>query len=276
MSVVGAARLSRPVSTPPGPSSTKVCMPSARRVSRHWRQRTGLHNWADSSWGHSSGSSWMRASTFATTTGSRAWNVVAPSALRSRSRAPAMSGVWKAPPTGIESTRFAPSSFAITPNSASASDVPATITCPGALKFAIQASPSTLPAGSLDGLVVEAEHGDHRAGRVFGRLLHGGAPLRDESEAVLEIERTGRDESRVLAQTVTSRSRRLDTDPFGRVEHDQALDESGDLGVVGTGESFLVGLEEKMSQVTPGDLRSEGDELEGRVVHPSCAHARSL
>ena len=41
-------RLAMPVSTPPGPSSTKSVTPRPARVSRQCFQRTGLLSWADS------------------------------------------------------------------------------------------------------------------------------------------------------------------------------------------------------------------------------------
>ena len=46
---------------------------------------------------------------------------------------PAMSGVWKAPDTGMGMTLRAPSSLASTATVATASAVPATTTWPGAL-----------------------------------------------------------------------------------------------------------------------------------------------
>ena len=132
------------------------------------------------------------------------------------------------------------------------------------------------PACHLDGFVVETEDRDHRPRRELRSLLHRGAALLDQAQPVLEIERTCSNEGCVLAKTVTGRSRRLDTYPLGCVEHDEALHERGDLGVVGTGQSFLVGFEEEMGQIPPCDLRGEGDELERRMVNPGGAHARSL
>ena len=47
-------------------------------------------------------------------------------------------------------------------------------------------------AGDLDVVVVEAEDGGHRAGAVLGGGLHGLAPLGDEADAVVEVERARR------------------------------------------------------------------------------------
>ena len=54
-------------------------------------------------------------------------------ALRSRSRAGAMNGVWKAPLTAIGMTFLAPSSLATAAASSTASGSPAMTTWPGAL-----------------------------------------------------------------------------------------------------------------------------------------------
>ena len=105
------------------------------------------------------------------------------------------------------------------------------------------------PAGRLDTLVVEAEHRDHCPGRELGGLAHRRAPFGDEAEPVLEVERACRDESRVLAQAVAGGGRGLDAEALGGVEDDEALDERGDLGVVGLGQSFLVGFEEEMGEI---------------------------
>ena len=107
--------------------------PRPARVSRLWRQRTGLHSWADSSPGQSSAPVWARASTLATTGISGTLKAVSASALRSQARAGAMSGVWKAPATGNGMTLRAPSSLAMAPARATASAVPAMTTWPGAL-----------------------------------------------------------------------------------------------------------------------------------------------
>ena len=136
--------------------------------------------------------------------------------------------------------------------------------------------PVDTPARRLDALVVEAEHGDHRARGALGGLAHGGAALGDEAQPVFEVQRARGHESRVLAEAVTGRCRRLDAEALGGVEDDQALDERGDLGVVGSGQRFLVGLEEEMGEIASSDLRGETDELERRVVDPGRAHAGSL
>ena len=50
----GRVRRASPVSTPPAPTSTSRVAPMPARVSRLWRQRTGLHSWAESRPGQSS------------------------------------------------------------------------------------------------------------------------------------------------------------------------------------------------------------------------------
>jgi hypothetical protein len=122
-----------PVSTPPGPSSTIVVAPLPLRVSRDWRHRTGLHNWAESRPGHSPGSVWTRASTLATTGASGEWNATVSSVWRRRVRAESINWVWNAPDTGRGRTFRAPSSFALSAALATASTVPAMTTWPGAL-----------------------------------------------------------------------------------------------------------------------------------------------
>ncbi len=103
------------------------------RVSRLWRQRTGLHSWAESNPGQSSAAVWGRASTLATTGISGTLKGVLASDLRSHDRAGAIKVVWKAPATGIGRTLRAPSSLAMVPARATASAVPAMTTWPGAL-----------------------------------------------------------------------------------------------------------------------------------------------
>ena len=60
------------------------------------RQRIGLHSWADSSSSQSAAAVCCRASTLATTGISASWKVMVARILRSRLRAGAMNGVWKA------------------------------------------------------------------------------------------------------------------------------------------------------------------------------------
>ena len=66
----------------------------------------------DSSSSQSAAAVWRRASTLATTGISASWKVVVARILRSRLRAGAMNGVWKAPPTATGATLRAPSSMA--------------------------------------------------------------------------------------------------------------------------------------------------------------------
>ena len=129
----GRVRRASPVSTPPGPTSTKRVAPMPARVSRLWRQRTGLHSWADSSPGHSSAAVWARASTLATTGISGTLKGVLDRDLRSHDRAGAMSVVWKAPATGKGHHLAGAELLGDGTGRATASAVPAITTCPGAL-----------------------------------------------------------------------------------------------------------------------------------------------
>ena len=130
--------------------------------------------------------------------------------------------------------------------------------------------------GGLDCLVVEPEHGHHGPGRELGGFAHRRTPFGHEPQPVFEVERACCHERRVLAQAVPGRSRGFDAEAFGGIEDDEALDEGGDLGVVGLGQGLLVGFEQEMGKVASGDLRGELDQLEGGVVDPGRAHAGSL
>ena len=135
-------RFAIPVSTPPGPSSAKSVTPSDCSLTRLWRHRTGLDSCAESRLAQSPPASWGFASTFDTTGMSVSRGSAAAIALRSRSRADVMNGVWNAPDTCSDMTRFAPSSFAWAAAASTPSGEPAITTWPGALKFATQTSAS--------------------------------------------------------------------------------------------------------------------------------------
>ena len=105
-------RFAIPVSTPPGPSSTKPVTPSSAIVSRECFQRTGLDSCAERSDAHSSPELWARASTLEMTATSVSRGCAEAMARRKRSRAAVMNGVWKAPDTCKGITFFAPSSLA--------------------------------------------------------------------------------------------------------------------------------------------------------------------
>ena len=137
---VGTVRFAMPVSTPPGPHSTRVVTPASARAMRHWRHRTGLHSCAESRLAQSSPWWCASASTLEITGTSVSRGFALAIALRNRSRAGAMKGVWNAPLTGSGSTFFAPSSLAFAAADATPSGDPAITTCPGALKFATHTS----------------------------------------------------------------------------------------------------------------------------------------
>ena len=129
----GTVRLASPVSTPPGPISTKVVVPDSARRNSVCRHRTGLHSWALNNAGQSAAESWALASTLAMTVTSGSWVAQSEIALRKRSRAGAMNGVWKAPLTGSGMAFLAPRPLAAAMAASTESGSPASTTWPGAL-----------------------------------------------------------------------------------------------------------------------------------------------
>ncbi len=109
-------------------------------MSRQCFQRTGLLSCADNRLAHSAPRSCGRASTLEMTGTSVSRGLASAMALRSRSRAGAMNGVWNAPDTCSGMTFFAPSSLATAVAAATPSGEPAMTTWPGALKLATHTS----------------------------------------------------------------------------------------------------------------------------------------
>ena len=120
-------------------------------------------SWADSRLAHSLPSSWGRASTLETTGTSVSRGSASAIALRSRSRAAVMNGVWKAPDTCSGITFLAPSSLAC----AAAASTPLGRAGDDDLARSVEVGDPDVvvgaAAGDLDLVVVEAEHGGHRA-----------------------------------------------------------------------------------------------------------------
>ena len=272
----GVARRTIPVRTPPGPSSTIRVAPRPLSASREWRQRTGLQSCADSSPGHSAASVWTRASTLATTGTSGAWKVTASSRSRRRARAGSIIGVWKAPETGMGSTLRAPSSLAWPVARAMPSSVPAMTTWPGRVVVGHPDVGLGPLAGGLGVVVGDADQRGHGARPGVGRLLHGVAPLDDQRRPVGEGEGPGGHQGRVLAQAVAGTGARGESEPLHGVEHDQAHDEGGQLGVGRPGELLHGGVEQEGRQVAPGDLGGLAGHLPRGVVDPGMAHAGPL
>ncbi len=179
-------RLAMPVSTPPGPSSTKVGDAASASASRHCRQRTGLQSCADSRLAQSSPSSWARASTFETTGTSVSRGSASAIALRSRSRAGAMNGVWNAPLTGSGSTFLAPSSLACTLACGDPFGRAGDHDLAGSVEVGDPHVAVGAAAGDLDLVVVEPEHGGHRAGLVGAGVVHRLGALDDQPHALVE------------------------------------------------------------------------------------------
>ena len=131
-------------------------------------------------------------------------------------------------------------------------------------------------AGDLDLVVVEAEHGGHRARAGQAGVVHRLGPLDDEAHAVVEAERAGGGERGVLAEAVAGAEARLDAEALDGVEHHQAGDERGELGVAGVPQLVGVGVEQQRGDVALGDLAGLLDELPALVVDPRAAHAGPL
>ena len=131
-------------------------------------------------------------------------------------------------------------------------------------------------AGDVDLVVVEAEHGGHRARLGEPGLVHGVGPGDDEADAVVEAERAGGRQRGVLAEAVPGAEARLDAEALDGVEDHQAGDERGQLGVAGVPQLVGVGVEEQGGDVAPGDLAGLLDQLPALVVDPRPTHAGSL
>ena len=68
----------------------------------------------------------------------------------------------------------------------------------------------------------------------------------------------------------------FDADAFGGIEDYQAQDEGGQLSVVGPLQGRLVGVEQQVGDIAPGDLRRLFDQSERGVIHPGRAHCGAL
>ena len=159
-------------------------------MSRQCFQRTGLDELGRQQARPLAPLSWASASTLETIGTSVSRGFASAIALRSRSRAGAMNGVWNAPETCSGMTFLAPSSLTCAVAAATPSGEPAMTTWPGALKLATQTSAVGPAAGDLDQVVVEAEHGGHRAGILDAGVVHRLGSLADQPHALVEAQRT--------------------------------------------------------------------------------------
>ena len=103
-------------------------------------------------------------------------------------------------------------------------------------------------AGDVDLVVVEAEHGGHRPRLGQPGLVHGVGPGDDEAHAVVEAERAGGGQGGVLAEAVAGAEAGLDAEALDGVEHHQAGDERGQLGVAGVAQLLGVGVEQQRAR----------------------------
>ena len=106
--------------------------------------------------------------------------------------------------------------------------------------------------------------------------MHGGGSLGDERDALLESERPGRRQRGVLAEAVAGAEVGVDAESLDGVEHHQAGDERGELGVAGVSEFVGVGVEQQGADIASGDLAGFVDEFPTVVIDPRAPHTRSL
>ena len=144
------------------------------------------------------------------------------------------------------------------------------------MKLATQTSASARLAGDLDLIVVEAEHGGHRARLRDAGFVHRRRALDDEPDAVLEAERAGGRQRRVLAEAVAGAEAGVDAEALDGVEHHQARHERRQLRVAGVLQLVGVGVEQQLADVAPGDLARLVDQLPALVVDPRPTHAWTL
>ena len=105
--------LTSPLSTVPGPTSTKVVTPSAARRSTDSCQRTVPDTWRTSPERQAAASRTRAASTLLTSGGSGSRNASASSSGARRSWAGCMSAQWKGAETGSGTARLAPLRLAL-------------------------------------------------------------------------------------------------------------------------------------------------------------------
>jgi hypothetical protein len=106
--------------------------------------------------------------------------------------------------------------------------------------------------------------------------VHGLGALHHQAHALVEGERAGGRERRVLAEAVARAHRRLDAEPLDRVEHHEAQHERGQLRVAGVLQLVGVGVEQEALDITPGDLAGLAHQLPGVVLRPGAPHAGAL
>ncbi len=246
------------------------------RVSRLWRQRTGLHSCADSSPGHSAAELWARPSTLATTGTSGSVKGVFDSALRSHTRAGAMSVVWKAPATGIGIDLAGTELLGDGARPCHGLGRPGDDGLAGGVVVGHPHLALGALAGGVDGVVVRAHDRRHRPGVLLGGVVHGLAPLDHQPHTFVEAEGTAGGKGGVLTQAVTGAQGGLDADSLDGVEDDEAEHERRQLGVGAEGELPLVDVQQEARHVPARHPRGLLDDLPGGMFPPGATHAGSL
>ncbi len=139
------------------------------------------------------------------------------------------------------------------------------------------------PACHVDLVVVEAEHGGHRAGLCQTGVVHRRAALAHEPDSVVEAEGAGGGERRVLAEAVAGAEAGCDAETLDRVEHHQARHERRQLGIArvlefvgGVLEFVGVGIAEQGADVAAGDVAGLVDQFPALVIAPGQPHAGAL
>ena len=197
----GAIRLTRPHSTLPGPTSRNASYPPP--PGRRPTARSAPARRAGAAAGAAKSRSSKREAAWRRRTAAPARTRRSPRAARAgRRRRHSTSGEWKAPLTASRMTALrARGASRASAQPLDAADRAADDDLAGAV---VVGRPHVVDAGAelVDGLVVEAEHGDHGARRVCGGGGHGLAAALHEAHGVGEVERVGGHQRRVLAEAV--------------------------------------------------------------------------
>ena len=275
---LGQAALGQPAQHAARPELDERRQCRVRRTSRaSGATATGLQSCADRRPGQSAGSSCTRASTLATTRTSGVRKDASASALRRSDTRPShQRGVEGARDLDRHHPLGAQAPWPARRPTATASGVPGDDDLAGRVVVGHPHVALGPLARGLGVVVGDAEQRGHRARRLFAGAGHGLAPRHDEADPVLEAEGAAGHQRGVLAEAVAGAGGWREADPFDRVEHDQAEDGRGQLGVLGLGELLDRRVEEQAGQVPPGGLRRLVDHLPGRVIDPRSPHAGAL
>ena len=263
-----------PVSTVPGPSSTKVVKP-AGRARAGLAPADGAGELGDSRAGQSAAVRWPMASTLAIDRVVGVAEVDWSMALRSRSRAGPMNGVWNAPETGsgMPAWRRAPwrRRWPRRPPRRPGDDDLARRVEVGDPDVVVDAV-----AGALDEVVVEPEDGGHRALLGLGADLHGLATFVHQLHRVVEVERARRGECRILAKAVAGMGRASTPTRWTASKTTIDVRKVASCALRVSLSSSSSARKQERLEVSSRGLGASDDELPGRVVDPGLAHAGFL